>query len=78
MFFSALQSGAFETAETLINSALKYDPASLRKMGELEGKLLLVESSVPPLKLAMETNSQGIVLHSNWRENTKHIRQLLW
>ncbi|MBT6114367.1 MAG: hypothetical protein HOH41_01485 [Porticoccaceae bacterium] len=68
MFFSALQSGAFETAETLINSALKYDPASLRKMGELEGKLLLVESSVPPLKLAMETNSQGIVLHSNWQD----------
>ena len=68
MFFSALQSGAFETAETLINSALKYDPATLRKMGELEGRLLLIESTMPPLKLAMETNSQGIMLHSNWQD----------
>ena len=68
MFFSALQSGAFETAENLINGALKYDPATLRKMGELEGKLLLIESTVPPLRLAMETNSQGIMLHSNWQD----------
>jgi len=68
VFFSALQSGAFEAAESLINGALKYDPATLRKMGELEGKLLLIESTMPPLKLAMETNSQGIMLHSNWRD----------
>ena len=68
MFFSALQSGAFETAETLINGALKYDPATLRKMGELEGRLLLIESTMPPLKLAMETNDQGIMLHSNWQD----------
>ena len=68
MFFSALQSGAFEAAESLINSALKYDPATLRKMGELEGKVLLIESTMPPLKLAMETNDQGIMLHSNWQD----------
>ena len=68
MFFSALQSGAFEAAENLVNGALKYDPATLRKMGELEGKLLLMESTMPPLKLAMETNSQGIMLHSNWQD----------
>ena len=68
MFFSALQSGAFEAAESLINSALKYDPATLRKMGELEGKVLLIESTMPPLKLAMETNGQGIMLHSNWQD----------
>ena len=68
MFFSALQSGAFEAAESLINGALKYDPATLRKMGELEGKVLLIESTMPPLKLAMETNGQGIMLHSNWQD----------
>jgi ubiquinone biosynthesis protein UbiJ len=68
VFFSALQSGAFEAAESLINSALKYDPATLRKMGELEGKVLLIESTMPPLKLAMETNDQGIMLHSNWQD----------
>ncbi|ETN92609.1 SCP-2 sterol transfer family protein [Gammaproteobacteria bacterium MOLA455] len=68
MFFSALQSGAFEAAESLINGALKYDPATLRKMGELEGKVLLIESTMPPLKLAMETNAQGIMLHSNWQD----------
>ena len=37
-------------------------------MGELEGKVLLIESTMPPLKLAMETNSQGIMLHSNWQD----------
>jgi ubiquinone biosynthesis protein UbiJ len=68
VFFSALQSGAFEAAESLINGALKYDPATLRKMGELEGKVLLIESTMPPLKLAMETNGQGIMLHSNWQD----------
>ncbi len=68
MFFSALQSGAFEAAESLINGALRYDPATLRKMGELEGKVLLIESTMPPLKLAMETNAQGIMLHSNWQD----------
>tara|TARA_B110000971_G_C20008052_1_gene500195 strand:- start:1061 stop:1744 length:684 start_codon:yes stop_codon:yes gene_type:complete len=68
VFFSALQSGAFEAAESLINGALKYDPATLRKMGELEGKVLLIESTMPPLKLAMETNDQGIMLHSNWQD----------
>jgi len=68
VFFSALQSGAFEAAESLINGALKYDPATLRKMGELEGKVLLIESTMPPLKLAMETNAQGIMLHSNWQD----------
>jgi len=68
VFFSALQSGAFEAAESLINGALKYDPATLRKMGELDGKVLLIESTMPPLKLAMETNGQGIMLHSNWQD----------
>ena len=68
MFFSALQSGAFEAAESLINGALKYDPATLRKMGELEGKVLLIESTMPPLKLAMETHGQGIMLHSSWQD----------
>lgn len=68
MFFSALQSGAFEAAETLINHALKYDPATLRKMAEMQGKILLVESHMPPLKLAVENNSQGIMLHSNWQD----------
>ena len=68
MIFSALQSGAFEAAETLVNGALKYDPATLRKMAELEGKLLLIESTLPPLKLAVETTSQGIMLHSNWHD----------
>ena len=68
MIFTALQSGAFEAAEKLINRALQYDPATLRKIAQLEGKLLLIESNLPPLRLALETTRHGIMLHSNWRD----------
>jgi ubiquinone biosynthesis protein UbiJ len=64
-----MQASAFEAAEKLINTALEYDPATQRQIAELEGKLLLVESTMPPLKVAIEATSSGIMLHSNWQDS---------
>ncbi|MGB0449702.1 MAG: ubiquinone biosynthesis accessory factor UbiJ [Porticoccaceae bacterium] len=69
MIFNAMQASAFEAAEKLINAALEYDPATQRQIAALEGKLLLVESSMPPLKVAIEATSTGIMLHSNWQDS---------
>lgn len=67
MIFNAMQASAFEAAEKIINAALEYDPATQRQIAALEGKLLLIESNLPPLKLAIEATSSGIMLHSNWQ-----------
>ena len=69
MIFNAMQASAFEAAEKIINTALEYDPATQRHIAKLEGKLLLIESSLPPLKVAIEATSSGIMLHSNWQDS---------
>jgi ubiquinone biosynthesis protein UbiJ len=69
VIFNAMQASAFEAAEKIINAALEYDPATQRHIAELNGKLLLVESTVPPLSVAIEATSSGIMLHSNWQDS---------
>ena len=69
MIFNAMQASAFEAAEKLINTALEYDPATQRQIAALEGKLLLIESNLPPLSVAIEATSAGIMLHSNWQDS---------
>ena len=69
MIFNTLQSSALEAVAKLINSALEYDPATQRRIAELEGKLLLVESTAPPFSVAIEATSTGIMLHSNWQDS---------
>ena len=69
MIFNAMQASAFEAAEKIINAALEYDPATQRQIAALEGKLLLIKSHLPPLKLAIEATSSGIMLHSNWQDS---------
>ncbi len=49
MLFAALQSTALEGVENLINAALKYDPASARDLAALDGQIILVDSTMPPL-----------------------------
>lgn len=68
MIFSAIQASAFEAAEKIINAALEYDPATQRRIAELEGKLLLIESTLPPFSVAIEATNTGIMLHSNWQD----------
>lgn len=69
MLFAAIQSTALEGVEHLINAALKYDPASARDLAALEGQIILVESSMPPLSIALEPTVNGIMLHSNWQDS---------
>ena len=69
MLFAALQSTALEGVENLINAALKYDPASARDLAALDGQIILVDSTMPPLCIAMEATANGIMLHSNWKDS---------
>ena len=73
MLFAALKSTALEGVEYLINAALKYDPASARDLSALEGQIVLVESSMPPLSIALEPTVNGIMLHSNWQDSASII-----
>lgn len=69
MLFAALQSTALEGLEHLINAALKYDPASARDLATLESQIILVQSTMPPLSIALEPTANGIMLHSNWQDS---------
>ena len=60
---------ALEGAETLINGALTKDPASKHALTKLAGQVLLVESTLPPLTIAIEPAATGIQLHDNWDGN---------
>ena len=66
MIFNSLQSTAIDGLETAINSALQYDPATQRDLAQLENQLLLVDCTMPPLKIAIEPSNQGIILHNQW------------
>lgn len=73
MLFSALQSTAFEGVEHLINAALKYDPASARDLAALDGQIILVKSSMPPLAIALELTANRVMVHSNWQDSANII-----
>ena len=60
---------ALEGAETLINAALTKDPASKQALTKLEGQVLSVKSTLPPLTIAIEPTATGIQLHDNWDGN---------
>jgi ubiquinone biosynthesis protein UbiJ len=69
MFFSSLQSAALEGVEKIINAALVYDPSTLRQLTPLQGKVLLVESSMPGLRIAVEVGTNGLLLHNDWPDS---------
>jgi ubiquinone biosynthesis protein UbiJ len=69
MFFSSLQSAALEGVEKIINAALVYDPSTLRQLTPLQGKVLLVESSTPGLRIAVEVGTNGLLLHNDWPDS---------
>jgi ubiquinone biosynthesis protein UbiJ len=71
--FVALQSAALEGIEKIINVALSYDPASAAQLAEMEGKVMLVDSSMPALRIAVEPRAGGIILHNNWQDNADII-----
>jgi ubiquinone biosynthesis protein UbiJ len=66
VIFDSLHNTAINGLETAINTALKYDPGTVRDLSELEGQVLLIDCSMPSMCLAIETSQQKIILHNNW------------
>ncbi|MGB2533047.1 MAG: ubiquinone biosynthesis accessory factor UbiJ [Porticoccaceae bacterium] len=68
MIFSTLQAGALSGLELAINSALKYDPATLRELSTLEGQVLLLDCTSPAMRIAVQISQQQITLYSGWED----------
>lgn len=68
MIFAALQSAALETVEKIVNAALSHDPASAQNLASMAGRIVLIDSSVPSLRVALELGASGIILHHNWQD----------
>ena len=68
MIFNLMHSTALSGVEKMINSALAYDPATQRELAALAGKILVINSTVPPLKIAIEPATAGLILHPFWND----------
>lgn len=68
MIFAALQSAALETVEKIVNAALIHDPASAQKLASMAGRVVLIDSTVPSLRIALEFGANGVMLHHNWQD----------
>ena len=66
MIFDLLHTTTISGLEAAINTALKYDPGTVRDLSELEGQVLLIDCSMPTMRIAIETSQQKIILHNNW------------
>jgi len=63
---SLLRQTALGGAEALVDTALAYDPTSASALAVLEGQVLLIESTLPPITIAVEPTSSGVKLHDQW------------
>ena len=70
MMWGALHATAISGLEAAINGALKYDPATRRDLALLDQQILLVDCTMPPLRIAVEARKDGIILHDNWQGET--------
>ncbi len=52
--------------ETAINRALDYDPASRAAIAELEGQVVCIESTLPPLRFYVLHDPDGLMLLENY------------
>lgn len=68
MIFGALQAAALEGVENIINVALNHDPASAQGLASMAGKIMLIDSSMPAMRVAVEPTAKGILLHHNWQD----------
>ncbi|MFQ3256641.1 MAG: ubiquinone biosynthesis protein UbiJ [Porticoccaceae bacterium] len=66
MMLSVLRKTALGGIEALIDTALAHDPASASALALLEGQVLFIESTLPPINIALEPNAGGVKLHDQW------------
>lgn len=64
MISTTLHTTALSGAEALINRALKYDPATRAQLEQLQGKVMAVTMTAPPLSLFVACHTGRISLHS--------------
>lgn len=61
-----LSTAAVAGLETLVKAALRYDPATRRKLGKLAGRVLAVEMTAPALRLYITADEAQLYLMSHW------------
>lgn len=59
-----LSSTLFTVAEESINAVLRNDPASLQRLGQLEGKIVVIQLTQPDMRFAILPNADGLQLQS--------------
>ena len=67
---AVMQKTALEGVERLINRALEYDPVSAKALTHLDGKIIRIDSTIPPISISIEPVGQGVKLHSERQEDS--------
>ena len=75
MIENELHAAALEGIEKVINQALQYDPAARKAIEKLDGKVLAVESTVPPLTLFILHSGDKLCLFNHYEgEPDTHLK----
>ena len=69
---AVMQKTALEGVEHLINRALEYDPVSAKALTHLDGQIIRIDSTMPPISISIsiEPVGQGVKLHSERQEDS--------
>ena len=67
MIFDTVNAVALNGLEAAINSALKFDQGTQKKLQALDQQVLLVNCALPPIQIAIEIHKQGVSLHKDWQ-----------
>lgn len=69
---AVMQKTALEGVEHLINRALEYDPVSAKALTHLDGQIIRIDSTMPPISISISigTVGQGVKLHSERQEDS--------
>lgn len=66
MISSTFSRAALALAEQAINKALDYDPATQDAIDQLDGKVIMIESTLPAFEVFVIHADRKIALHSQW------------
>lgn len=63
---STLRTGFDAALEAAINTALKYDPGTRKRLGKLQGRVLAVSLTAPRLRLYLVIEQERLAVYSQW------------
>ena len=78
MIFDALHTTAISGLETAINTALKYDAGTVRDLSELEGQVLLVDCTMPVMRIAMKQANKKLFYITTGTAMQLSLSKALW